>query len=98
MMTQARERFIRHHEEHARRTGTGFIAGTGGGASFSPDGHGHSSMGGWEGHTSVTVHVHFFRGHELHTTERLRLSEDSNMLVYRSGGKASGRDTANSRI
>jgi len=82
MLEQARERFIRNHEEHARRTGTGFIAGTGGGGSFSPDGYGHASMSGWEGHTVVNVHVHFFRGHELHTTERLSLSDDGKTLVY----------------
>jgi hypothetical protein len=81
-LEQARERFIRNQEEHARRTGTGYIAGTGGGGSFSPDGYGHSLMGGWEGHTYVAVNVHFFRGHEFHTIERLSLTDDGKTLVY----------------
>jgi len=81
MLGQARERFLKKYEERARRTGTGFISGTGGGGSFSPDGYGHSSMHGWEDHTSVTVQVHFFRGHELHTAERLSLSSDGKKLV-----------------
>jgi hypothetical protein len=41
MLGQTRERFLTKYEERARRTGTGFIAGTGGGGSFSPDGYGH---------------------------------------------------------
>src|SRR5271169_6525028 len=81
MLAQARDHFVRHHEKRAGRTGTGFIAGAGGGGSFSPDGYGHSSMHGWEGHTSVTVQIHFFRGHKLHTKERLGLSEEGKKLV-----------------
>jgi hypothetical protein len=82
MLAQVRERFLKKYEERARRTGTGFIAGTGGGGSFSPDGYGHSSIHGWEDHTSVTVQVHFFRGHELHTAERLSLSGDGKKLLF----------------
>lgn len=90
LLAQARERFLRHQEEHARRAGTGFIGGTGGGGSFSPDGYGHSSMHGWEDHTSVTVHVLFFRGTELHTTERLSLFDDRKRLRYSIEAKLPG--------
>ena len=82
MLAQARERFLKQHEEHARRTGTGFVSGAGGGGSFSPDGYGHASMQGWEDHTSVTVEVHFFRGRELRTAQRLSLSDDGKKLVF----------------
>jgi hypothetical protein len=82
MLAKARKRFLKQLEHRSRRTGAGFGVGTGGAGSFSPDGYGYSSAHGWEDHTSVTVQVHFFRGRELHTAERLSLSEDGKKLVF----------------
>lgn len=87
MLKQARERFRRSHEERARRTGGGVISGGVGGRSFSPDGYGSASTQGWEGPTAVTAKVHFFRGHELHTVERLSVSDDQRKLPFSVEGK-----------
>lgn len=87
MLKQTGERFRRHYEERARRTGGGIISGGVGGSSFSPDGYGSGSKQGWEGHTAVTARVHFFRGHELHTLERISLSDDQRKLLFSVEGK-----------
>jgi hypothetical protein len=87
LLKQARERFRKGHEEQARRTGGGIVSGGVEGGSFSPDGYGSASTRGWEGHTAVTAKVHFFRGHELHTLERISLSDDQRKLLFSVEGK-----------
>lgn len=82
MLTKAQERFRTHNEERAKREGRGFLSGTVGGGSFSPDGHGSASVTGWEGPTAVTAKVHYFRGREFHSVERLRLSDDGRQLLF----------------
>jgi len=87
LLKQTRERFRRGYDEHARRTGGGIISGGAGSGSFSPDGYGSASTQGWEGHTAVTAKVHFFRSHELHTLERISLSDDRRKLLFSVEGK-----------
>jgi hypothetical protein len=82
MLREAQEGFRRQHERRAQREGRGFLSASVGGGSLSPDGHGSASTTGWEGHTLVTVKVHYFRGRELHTVERLSLSEDQRKLLF----------------
>jgi hypothetical protein len=82
MIMKARERFTRQNEKRAQTEGRGFVSGSVGGGSFSPDGHGYSSFTGWEGHTSVTSKVHYFRGREFHSVERLRLSDDGRKVLF----------------
>ena len=36
-----------------------------------------------EGETLVTLEIHMFRGYRLEIEERLRLSEDKKLLIYR---------------
>jgi hypothetical protein len=87
MLIQTQERFRRDYEEEARRTGRGSITAGISGGFFSADGYGSASTPGWEGHTAVTVRVHLFRGHELHTVERISLSDDQRKLLFSVEGK-----------
>jgi hypothetical protein len=82
MLTEVQERFRRRHEKRAQTEGRGFVSGSVGGGSFSPDGHGYASATGWEEHTSVTAKVHYFRGREFHSVERLKLSDDGRKLLF----------------
>lgn len=79
---EARERFKARLAEPAQKTGKGVIGGFGGTSRFGSDGYGGSATRGWEvDNTFVIESVHFFRGHELQTTERLRLSDDQQKIV-----------------
>jgi len=82
MLRESGERFRKHQQEHAQRMGRGMARGSTGGGSLGPDGSGRSSVRGWEGQTSLTVSVNYFRGHELHTEERMNLSDDRRRLVF----------------
>ena len=62
----------------------GTIGGGGGGGSFNPStGYGHSGHTRWEDDTVVHDSYHFFKGHEIAVTERLRLAEDGKGIRYR---------------
>jgi hypothetical protein len=87
LVKQARATLIRQQERHAQRMGCGVVSMGGGSSSFNPDGYGRASNGGWDGHTRVTATFHYFRGHELHTVERLRLSDDKRRLLFSLEGK-----------
>jgi len=81
-LSKAQESFRRQNEKRAQTEGRGFLLGSVGGGSFSPDGHGYASTTGWEGHTSVTAKVHYFRGCESHSVERLSLKDDGRKLLF----------------
>ncbi len=80
LRAKARNRVLRSANNRARRTGVG-VPGLLGGC-IGPDGYGSASAQGWEGQTCLVSNVVFYRGHELHTFDRLSLSEDQKKLVY----------------
>lgn len=62
------------------RTGT---MGGGGAIGFMrPDGYGHHSYSLWEDRTAVMVSHHFYKGHEIGVTERLRFTDDGEAIRY----------------
>jgi len=64
-----------------KRPGT--IGGFSGSGSFNPaTGYGHSGHTGWEDDTAVHESLHFFKGHEIAVTERLRLIHDGKAIRY----------------
>ena len=87
LVKQARATLIRQQEKHAQRMRGGVVSIGGGSNSFSPDGYGRASNYGWDGHTHVTATFYYFRGHELHTVERLWLSDDKSRLLFSLEGK-----------
>ncbi len=91
MLNQARERFRSNYEKRARLRGGGYVSGEAVSNSFSPEGYGYSSIHGWEGLTSITATVHFYHGHEIHTVERISLSEDKRRLQFSVEGNLPGR-------
>jgi hypothetical protein len=58
------------------------ISGSVGLTRFNATGEGAASMTGWEGETLVKVELHVFRGHRLDIEDRLRISDDKNLLLY----------------
>ena len=78
-MSPELERF----REEARKSRGRITAMVGGGA-YDPI-RGSGSMGSttWEGDTLVAVTRRYHRGQELNTVERIRLDEDSKVLVYK---------------
>ncbi|MGA2811790.1 MAG: hypothetical protein ABSG16_10360 [Candidatus Acidiferrum sp.] len=80
LRAKARNRVMRSTRLRAKRTGasgTSLLAGCVG-----PDGYGSATAQGWEGQTCLVSKVCFYRGHELHTVDRLSLSEDGCKLLY----------------
>ena len=71
-------------QEHAERTGHGFIssAGSGGGMTF-VDGTHHSSMVAFEDGREATVHFYLYRGIPFEITETIEISEDGKWLIRR---------------
>ena len=85
-----RMREIRQEQmERVRRSmKPGTVGGIGGGGSFNPaTGYGHSGHAGWEDDTAVHESLHFFKGHEITVTERLRLVHDGKAILYTHAAK-----------
>jgi hypothetical protein len=80
LRVQARNRVMRGARLRAKRSGVSeasLLAGCVG-----PDGYGSATAQGWEGQTCLVSKVCFYRGHELHTVDRLSLSADGSKLLY----------------
>lgn len=61
----------------------GTIGGGGGGYRFDPaTGFGHSGFTRWEDDTAVQETHHFYKGHEIAVTERLRLTHEGKVIHY----------------
>jgi hypothetical protein len=86
LRARARNRVLRSAKNRAKRTGlsTSLLDGC-----IGPDGYGSASAQGWEGQTCLISKVYFYRGSELHTTERLSLSKGG-QLSYSVEGKLEG--------
>jgi len=80
LRAKARSRVIRGAHNRARRTGVEVSSLLGG--CVGPDGYGSASAQGWEGQTCLVSRVCFYRGCELHSVDRLSLSDDGTRLVY----------------
>jgi hypothetical protein len=80
LRAKARNRVIRGAHNRARRTGVQVSSLLGG--CIGPDGYGSASAQGWDGQTCLASRVCFYRGCELHTVDRLSLSEDGTKLRY----------------
>ena len=64
-------------EQMRRSMKPGTAGGGGGGGGFDPTtGYGHSGHTHWEDGTLVHEAYHFFKGHEIAVTERLRFTDD----------------------
>lgn len=78
-------------ERMRRSMRPGTVGGGGGGGSFNPaTGYGHSGQSRWEDDTLVHDSHHFFKGHEIVVTERLRLADDGKGIHYSSVAKGPG--------
>jgi hypothetical protein len=61
----------------------GTMGGGGGGSNFDhATRYGHSGYSHWENQTVVHETHHFFKGHEIAVTERLRFTEDGKAIKY----------------
>jgi len=80
-------KFREHIEQIRAGDKSGCIGGAAGGSGrfgHGPTGldHGHISQSWWEGSAHVTHSVIRHRGHELHLTERIAMTEDRKKLIF----------------